>query len=408
MATLHIDRLLETCIRRGASDIHLHVGRPPVLRLHGRLRTLETKVLEPQDTMSLMKAITPDRNQQEIQEEGGTDFGFAFGDKGRFRVAVFRQKGNISLTLRLIPTKIMTLEEIGLPPIVKALCRRPRGLFLVTGPTGSGKTTTLAAMINYINENFDRHIVTIEDPIEYYHTHKKSLCNQREVGVDVPSFAEACRRVLRQDPDVILVGELRDLETMEAAIRAAETGHLVFSTVHTTGCQGTVNRIIDAFPHEQQEQIRVQLSTNLIAVLSQALCPRMNTPGMIAAYEFMVVTPAISNLIRENKTYRIDSSIQTGKRYGMQLLDEHLFNLYRDGIIAEEEAVDKARNPGELFDKIEAHKRGTAATVMAGEGADKAASDGQCPKCGSTAIEKRLGASGTSTRHCLACDHRWS
>ncbi|HOW72236.1 MAG TPA: type IV pilus twitching motility protein PilT [Phycisphaerae bacterium] len=359
MGTLHIDRILETCIKRGASDIHLTVGRPPVLRLHGHLRSLETKVLEPEDTVSLMKAITPDRNQQEIQEEGGTDFGFAFGDAGRFRVSVFRQKGNLAVVLRLIPNRLLTFEEIGLPKISQALCRRPRGLFLVTGPTGSGKTTTLATMLDYINTNFDRHIVTVEEPIEYYHMHKKSLINQREVGLDVPSFSEALRRVLRQDPDVILVGELRDLETMESAIRAAETGHLVFSTVHTTGCQGTVNRIIDAFPHEQQEQIRVQLSTNLIAVLSQALCPKLGK-GMIAAYEFMVVTPAISNLIRENKTFRIDSSIQTGKKYGMQLLDEHLLQLFKDHIISAEEAMDKSRNPGEMQDKIEALEKGSA------------------------------------------------
>lgn len=357
MGSLHIDRILETCIKRGASDIHLTVGRPPVLRLHGHLRSLETKVLEPEDTVSLMKAITPERNQQEIQEEGGTDYGFAFGDSGRFRVSVFRQKGNLAIVLRLIPSRLLTFDDIGLPPICQALCRRPRGLFLVTGPTGSGKTTTLASMLNYINENFDRHIVTVEEPIEYYHKHKKSVFNQREVGNDVPSFAEALRRVLRQDPDVILVGELRDLETMESAIRAAETGHLVFSTVHTTGCQGTVNRIIDAFPHEQQEQIRVQLSTNLIAVLSQALCPRREK-GMVAAYEFMVVTPAIANLIRENKTFRIDSSIQTGKKFGMQLLDEHLLQLYRDEVITAEEAVDKSRNPADMQEKIEALNRG--------------------------------------------------
>ncbi len=366
MSTLHIDRLLETVVRQNASDLHIAVGNPPVIRLHGHLRHLETKVLTPEDTTGLMKSITPDRNQQEIQEEGGTDFGFAFGDAGRFRVSIFRQRGNISMVLRLIPSRLMTFDEIGLPKICEALCRRPRGLFLVTGPTGSGKTTTLATMLDYINTNFDRHIVTVEDPIEYYHYHKVSIVNQREVGIDVPSFAEALRRVLRMDPDVILVGELRDLETMESAIRAAETGHLVFSTVHTTGCQGTVNRIIDAFPHEQQEQIRVQLSTTLIAVLSQALCPRL-PKGMVAAYEFMVVTPAIANLIRENKTYRIDSSIQTGKKYGMQLLDEHLWTLFRNGQISEEEAVDKSRRPGEMQDKIDAHRRGLEVTDIGAE-----------------------------------------
>ncbi|MCP4591144.1 MAG: type IV pilus twitching motility protein PilT [bacterium] len=357
MGTLHIDRLLETVIKQGASDLHITVGRPPVLRLNSHLRNLETKTLTPEDTTALMKSITPDRNQQELQEEGGTDYGFAFGDQGRFRVSVFRQKGSIAIVLRLIPYKFLSFEQIGLPTIVAALCRRPRGMFLVTGPTGSGKTTTLASMLNYINDNFDRHVITIEDPIEYYHNHKTAILNQREVGVDVPSFAEALRRVLRMDPDVILVGELRDLETIEAAIRAAETGHLVFSTLHTTGCQGTINRIVDAFPHEQQEQIRVQLSTNLIAVLSQALMPRI-PKGMVAAYEFMVVTPAISNLIRENKTYRIDSAIQTGKKFGMQLLDEHLFQLFSEGSVDEAEAVDRSRNAGQLQDKIDSYKRG--------------------------------------------------
>ncbi len=357
MATIHIDRLLETCIKRNASDLHIHVGRPPVLRIHGRLRNLETKTLAPEDTVSLMKAITPEVNQQELQEQGGTDFGFAFGDAGRFRVSVFKVKGNISIVLRLIPSKLLTFDEIGLPPIVKSLCRRPRGLFLVTGPTGSGKTTTLATMIDYINSEMDMHIVTIEDPIEYYHPHKKSMINQREVGNDVPSFAEALRRVLRQDPDVILVGELRDLETMESAIRAAETGHLVFGTLHTTGAQGTITRIADQFPVDQQEQIRVQLSTNLIAVLSQALIPR-TTSGRVAAFEFMVVTPAIANLIRENKVYRIDSSIQTGKKFGMQLLDEHLWTLFENGSISPEDMLDTARLPSQLKLKLDEARPG--------------------------------------------------
>ncbi len=358
MATLHIDRLLETCIKRGASDLHLHVGRPPTLRLHGRLRSLETKVLEPADTVALMKAITPERAQQEIQEEGGTDFGFAFGDAGRFRVSVFHQRGNISLALRLIPSKLFTFEEIGLPGIVKSLCRRPRGIFLVTGPTGSGKTTTMATMIDHINRHYDKHIVTIEDPIEYYHQHHKSMINQREVGVDVPSFSEALRRVLRQDPDVILVGELRDLETMESALRAAETGHLVFGTLHTTSAQGTITRISEQFPVAQQNQIRIQLASTLIAVLCQALIPRIDVRGRVAAYEFMVVTGAISNLIRENKVFRIPSAIQTGKKFGMQLLDEHLFGLVSEGKISDEDAVDQAQYPGQLHDKIEAFRKG--------------------------------------------------
>jgi twitching motility protein PilT len=361
MATLHIDRLLETCIKRGASDLHLHVGRPPTLRLHGRLRPLETKILEAEDTVSLMKAITPDRAQQELQEEGGTDFGFAFGEAGRFRVSVFYQRGNVSLTLRLIPAKLFTFEEIGLPAISKSLCRRPRGIFLCTGPTGSGKTTTLATMIDYVNSNFDKHVITIEDPIEYYHPHKKSMVNQREVGVDVPSFAEALRRSLRMDPDVILVGELRDLETIESALRAAETGHLVFGTLHTTSAQGTVTRIVDQFPVDQQEQIRVQLAGTLIAVLCQALIPRIDVRGRIASFEFMVITNAVANLIRENKVFRIPSSIQTGKKFGMQLMDEHLFRLFAEGRIAVEDAIDFAQHPLQLRDKIEGFRKGQIA-----------------------------------------------
>ncbi|MHC4552636.1 MAG: type IV pilus twitching motility protein PilT [Planctomycetota bacterium] len=356
--TIQIDRLLDACIKMGGSDLHIVVGRPPVLRISGRLRSLDTKTLGPDDTTALMKSITPERNQQELQETGSTDYGFAFGEGARFRTAVFRQKGFISMVLRLIPSALLSFEQIGLPGLCSALCRRPRGLFLVTGPTGSGKTTTLASMINYINENIDRHIITVEEPIEYYHKHKKSVINQREVGLDVTTFSESLKRALRQDPDVILVGELRDLETMEAAISAAETGHLVFGTLHTTGCQGTINRIIDAFPVSQQEMIRVQLSTNLIAVLSQTLCPRVGG-GRVAAYEFMVVTPAISNLIRENKVYRIESSIQIGKKLGMQLLDDHLWELYDTDLITLEEVLDKARNPGEML-KMAEEKAGKA------------------------------------------------
>ena len=352
MSTIQIDRLLETCVRRNASDLHLAVGRPPTLRLHGHLRELQTKVLEPEDTMALMKSITPERIQQEFEEEGSGDFGFAYGDAARFRVAIFKQKGVCSLVLRKIPNKIMTFEQIGLPKMAEQICRRPRGIFLVTGPTGSGKTTTLACMVNYINEQFDRHIITIEDPIEYYHPHKKSIVVQREVGVDVPNFSEALRRALRQDPDVMMVGEMRDLATIAAAITAAETGHLVFGTLHTSGAASTINRIIDAFPTDQQEQVRVQLANNMIAVLSQALCPRIDSDGMMAAYEFMYVTPGIQNLIRENKSFRIDSEIQTGKRYGMQLLDDNLYNHFAAGRISAEEAIDKSKFPGGMVDKM--------------------------------------------------------
>jgi twitching motility protein PilT len=351
-STLQIDRLLETCVRRNASDLHLAVGRPPTLRLHGHLRELQTKVLEAEDTMALLKSVTPERIQQEFEETGSGDFGFAFGAESRFRVSVFKQKGCASLVLRRIPNKLMTFEQIGLPRMAEQICRRPRGIFLVTGPTGSGKTTTLACMINYINENFDRHIITMEDPIEYYHSHKKSIVVQREIGVDVPSFSEALRRALRQDPDVMMVGEMRDLATIGSAITAAETGHLVFGTLHTSGAASTINRIIDAFPTDQQEQVRVQLANNLIAVLSQALCPRVDTEGMVASYEFMYVTPSIQNLIRENKVFRIDSEIQTGKRFGMQLLDDNLWNLFQAGKISATEAVDKSKVPGQMMEKF--------------------------------------------------------
>ncbi|HYO08434.1 MAG TPA: type IV pilus twitching motility protein PilT [Tepidisphaeraceae bacterium] len=352
-STIQIDRLLETCVRRSASDLHLAVGKPPTLRMQGHMRELQTKVLDPEDTTALMKSITPDRIQQEYEETGSGDFGFAYGEEARFRVAIFKQKGLCSMVLRRIPNKLLTFEQIGLPKMAEQICRRPRGMFLVTGPTGSGKTTTLAAMINYINENFDRHIITMEEPIEYYHPHKKSVVVQREIGVDVPSFSEALRRALRQDPDVMLVGEMRDLPTISAAITAAETGHLVFGTLHTSGAASTINRLIDAFPTDQQEQVRVQLAGNLIAVLSQCLCPRIDTDGMLAGYEFMYVTPGIQNLIRENKSFRIDSEIQTGKRYGMQLLDDNLWMHFTAGRISAEEAIDKSKNPGLMVDKMQ-------------------------------------------------------
>ncbi|CAN5718219.1 type IV pilus twitching motility protein PilT [soil metagenome] len=352
MSTLQMDRLLDTVVKERASDLHLTVGRPPTVRLHGHLQNLKTKVIDADDMVALMKSITPEQKQQELSEKGGTDFGFSYGDKARFRVSIFKQRGDLAIVLRLIPSKLLTFEQIGLPEICRELIRRPRGLFLITGPTGSGKTTSLATMIDYVNTNLDRHIVTMEDPIEYYHYHKKSIVNQREVGTDVQSFGEALRRVLRSDPDLILVGEMRDLETIESAIRAAETGHLVFATLHTTGAAKTIDRVVDAFPVSQQNQIRVQLSTSLLAVLSQALLGRIDQPGLVAAYEFLVITPAIQNLIREGKTFRIDSFIQTGKKFGMQLLDDHLWAHYMSGKISAEEMVDKSKNPADLTEKV--------------------------------------------------------
>ena len=357
MSTILADKLLETVYVQGASDLHISVGQPPVLRIHGRLVRLETKVLEPDDTVSLMKSITPDRCQQELQQRGTTDFGMAYGDKARFRVSVFKQRGNTGMVLRQIPNKLMSLEELNTPPIMKDLIMRSRGLILVTGPTGSGKSTTLAACVDYLNHNVDHHIITIEDPIEFYHYHKKSTINQREVGVDVPTFSEAIRRALRQDPDIILVGELRDLETIEAAITAAETGHVVFGTLHTSSAAGTINRIIDVFPTNQQDQIRTQLSTAIIGILAQQLLPRIQG-GRVAAYEMLVVTSAIANLIRENKTFHITSSIQTGHKLGMQLLDEHLFKLWKDNTISKEDAIAKANLPDGLAERMLRHEQG--------------------------------------------------
>lgn len=350
--TVDISKLLDVVVRERASDLHLAVDKPPSIRLHGVLRPLQAPNLTPEDTVNLMKSITSERHQQELMEEGGADFGFTYNDRARFRVSIFKQRSYVGLTLRLIPSDIMNFEEIGLPPVVKDLCLRPRGLVLVTGPTGCGKTTTLATMVDFVNRETTSHIITVEDPIEYYHPHKRSIMTQREVGVDVPSFSECLRRVLRSDPDVILVGEMRDLETIQAAITAAETGHLVFATAHTTGAANTVNRVIDAFPQEQQEQVRTQMAATLEAVISQALVPTADGNGRVAAFELMFVTDAIRNLIRENKTYRINSFIQTGGKLGMILLDDFLFGIWAQGRIAFPEMMKRAQDPDQLQQKV--------------------------------------------------------
>ena len=346
---VEMSELLQLTVDEGASDLHIRVGLPPVLRIHGALQPLDLPPLAPEDTERLMKSITAPEHQQHVRENGGTDFGFGFGEVARFRVSVFKERGNIGVVLRQIPSKLLTLDQIGLPPQVKELLHRPRGLILVTGPTGSGKSTTLASMLNVINQDRDCHIITVEDPIEYYHSHRKSIVTQREIGVDVPSFAEAIRRGLRQDPDVILVGEMRDLETMQAAITAAETGHLVFATLHTTGAASTVDRIVDAFPTAQQEQVRTQLSVGLVAVISQLLLVRADRPGRIAAFEVMISTPSIRARIRDNKTFQITSDIQTGAKNGMVTLDSHLLDLYLKGLIHYEDLITKAQDPDTLI-----------------------------------------------------------
>jgi twitching motility protein PilT len=343
--------LLDLMVDQGASDLHLQVHQPPTIRLSGSMTPIDGPPLTPSDTEKLMLSITPDSHISNVKLNGGSDFGFAFGEKARFRVSVMKAKTNYGMVLRQIPYKMFGLRDIGLPDKIRELLYRPRGLFLVTGPTGSGKSTTLASMINYINEARDGHIITIEDPIEYYHNHKRCVVTQREVHVDVPSFAEAIRRALRQDPDVIMVGEMRDLETIEAAISAAETGHLVFGTLHTNSAAKTVDRIVDAFPANMKDMIRTQLSSSLVAVISQVLCKKVGG-GRIASYEIMVNTTSIGSLIRENKTFRITSDIQTGAQLGMITMDTHLMSLVNRELVSPDEALEKAQEPNVMREKF--------------------------------------------------------
>lgn len=343
--------LLELMVDEGASDLHIQVNQPPTLRISGSMTPVQGPPLSDKDSEELMKAITSSSNQEKLKTTGGADFGFAFQDRARFRVSVLRAKGAYGMVLRQIPNELFSLSKIGLPDKIKELISRPRGLILVTGPTGSGKSTTLASMVNWINEHHDGHIITIEDPIEYFHEHKKCIVTQREVGNDVASFADAIRGALRQDPDVILVGEMRDLETIEAAVSAAETGHLVFATLHTTGAARTVDRIVDAFPADMKDQIRTQLASSVVAVISQVLCKKKGG-GRVASFEIMVTTTSISQLIRENKTHRIASDIQTGAVHGMIGLDTHLLNLYNRDLITAEEALSKSQTPGPMRDKL--------------------------------------------------------
>jgi twitching motility protein PilT len=344
---------MDACFDQGASDLHLSVGRAPVLRVRGHLVEIAGQPkLVGTDIERMVAEIIPERNRRELEEIGSTDFGIAHGDKCRFRVSALTQKGQRGVVMRLIPHKLLSFEQIGLPESIQKLLTLHRGLILVTGPTGSGKTTTLATMVDWINRHRDVHIITIEDPIEYYHDHQKSQVTQREVGVDTPTFGEAMRRALRQDPDVILLGEMRDLETTSAAISAAETGHLVFGTLHTTGAARTVDRIIDQYPTEQQEQIRAQLAVALVAVVSQILIPSADGHGRVAAFEVMISNPAIENHIRKTETFKIPSVIQTGRRQGMQLLDDSLLELYRSGRIRREEALERCFDPQAVAAKM--------------------------------------------------------
>jgi twitching motility protein PilT len=344
----HIDDLLRIIQEKGASDLHIAVGIPPILRLDGALVPMQYEKLTPQISQRLVYDILTDEQIQRFETDLELDFSYQLARLARFRVNVFRDKGTVASAFRLIPQKIPTIKDLGLPMVLEELTRLPRGLVLVTGPTGSGKSTTLAAMINQINTESSKHIITIEDPVEYLHTHRFSVINQREVGIDTRQFKNALRAALREDPDVILVGEMRDLETMQMAVSAAETGHLVFATLHTNSAATSVERIVDAFPPGQQEQVRLQLSNNLQAILCQQLIPRANQPGRICALEIMRASPAIRNLIRESKAHQITSMIQTSANLGMQTMDQALRDLYVRGVISLEECQTRAMNWSEL------------------------------------------------------------
>lgn len=345
----HIDDLLRLMLQRGGSDLHITVGSPPGIRQRGEIVPIEDmKPLTPRDTMEMIFSLLSEEQRRRFETELELDFAYSIPGVSRFRANVMQQRSSMGAVFRVIPIKIPTMEELALPKVCKFLAERPRGLVLITGPTGSGKSTTLAAMINHINATRSVHIITMEDPIEFMHRNQKAYVNQREVGEDTHSFASALKRVLRQDPDVILVGEMRDLETISAAITAAETGHLVLATLHTTGGPETVDRIIDVFPPHQQQQVRMQLSNTLEGVLSQVLLRSTDGRSRVMAMEIMLGIPAISNLIREGKTHQMETIIQGGAQLGMQTLDQHLKNLLTAGRITFEEAIGKAKNPREL------------------------------------------------------------
>ncbi|HLK14199.1 MAG TPA: type IV pilus twitching motility protein PilT [Fimbriimonadaceae bacterium] len=348
VSDIHIDELLHIVVDRNCSDLHISVASEPVIREDGALKRLNFTKFEPQDTQRLMYEIISDEHINRFETTLELDFSYALPRRARFRVNMYRDRGAVSAAFRLIPQKIPTVRDLNLPPLLESLTERPRGLILVTGPTGSGKSTSLAAMINHINVNKAVHIITIEDPIEYLHTHKQSVLNQREVGNDTRSFANALRASLREDPDVILVGEMRDMETIALAITAAETGHLVFATLHTNNAAESIDRMIDVFPPGQQEQIRVQLSNNLQAIVAQQLLPRAGAPGRVPANEIMLASPAIRNLIREAKTHQIPSMIQTSGNQGMITMDQTLRDLYLKGFITMEQAFERCQNPEEL------------------------------------------------------------
>jgi twitching motility protein PilT len=348
-AEVPVGELLEIVMDRGASDLHLTTGSPPVVRINGTLRRLENYArLEPEQLQRMIYSILTQRQRERLEQDLELDVSYSLPGKGRFRVNVYFQRDALGAAFRMIPFEIKTIEQLGLPRQVEDFARLPRGLVLVTGPTGSGKSTTLATLVDVVNSERDDHIMTVEDPIEFLHRHKRCIVNQREVGHDTQSFAMALKHVLRQDPDVILVGEMRDLETIQTALTAAETGHLVFATLHTQDAPQTIDRIIDVFPPSQQQQIRVQLAVTLQGVITQQLLPTADGKGRAAACEILVATPAVQNLIREAKLHQIYSIMQAGAQHGMQTMDHHLAALVRSGMISYETAVERCHNAEEL------------------------------------------------------------
>lgn len=343
-----VDQLLYTTVHHLGSDLHIKAESPPLVRIHGDLIHLDMEPLTPDQSKWLAYSVLSDNQRARFEEDLELDFAYEIPGLARFRGNVYQQRGAVQAAFRVIPLHIQTIEELGLPPVCRYFSERPRGLVLVTGPAGSGKSTTQAAMIDYINSNFALHVVTVEDPLEFIHEDRTCLINQRELDTDTLSFANALKFVLRQDPDVILIGEMRDLETIHLAITAAETGHLVFGTLHTTDAVQTVDRVIDVFPTHQQQQVRMQMAVNLIGVISQTLVKKKDGSGRVAAFETMVAISAVRNLIRENKTYQIGSMIQTGQRHGMQTLDQSLANLFKSGQVSYQDAMEKAGNLAEF------------------------------------------------------------
>ena len=365
-----LPQLLKALLDQGGSDLHISIDSPPRLRIDGRLYPLDLPALSAKDAMDLCYSILTEDQKREVEANREMDLAFAVQNLARFRANIYHQKGSVSGAFRLIPFKIHSIEDLSLPPIAQTFCNLPRGLVLVTGPTGSGKSTTLAAMIDYINRTRQDHIVTIEDPIEFMHEHKNCIINQREVGHDTPNFNQALKSALRQDPDVVLVGELRDLETISLALTTAETGHLVFATLHTNSCISTLTRIIDVFPAAQQLQVRTQLAMSLMGVMSQLLLPA-DQGGRVLATEVMVPTKAIRNLLREDKIHQIYSLMQTGQESsGMQTMNQSLINLVEQRLIGTELAMEKSPEPEELeetFNKIAGQARGTGSRAFIGK-----------------------------------------